>query len=278
MCCSHTKTMMTSFSSSPSSCRRFIGEGWTPVSTRLERPISSFAYASLDEDRHFLFDGRFDDTKDAVPVVEYNSMSKKLSTHTPPPEVFFNSAATAIDEHRFLVVGGASPTDLGGHYECSCRVYDTRTKKWSTNWPALNNARFMHACVCTNNKVYAIGGYCFDYLNTVEELDLSLRTPEWRVLPQRLQKKRSLCSAVVDPTNPNNIIVVGGAGEGGDSCEIISLTAQEGPTETIPPLTTGREGLRTVVVENRFIVAMGGCWTLPTGRKPNSGSKRPKIK
>ena len=86
-------------------------------------------------------------------------------------------------------------------------------------WPDLNIARYYHACVCINNNnsktnnnkvVYAIGGNNSGPLDRIEELDLSVGKPRWRILPQRLKKKRSGCSVVVDPTNPNNLIVVGG--------------------------------------------------------------------
>ena len=248
---------------SSSSYRRFFGEEWTPVSTRMpEGGIYGLAYASLDEARHFVFgaddpNGRFSNV-----VVEYDSTSQNFATHTPLPEGRGLSAATAIDEHRLLVVGGYTGTVVG-----SCRMYDTRTKKWFTDWPDLNHARYLHTCVCTNNnKVYAIGGRNDQWrdghaLDTVEELDLSRGTPQWRILPQRLKKARAGCSAVVDPTNPNNIIVVGGECEGycEDSCEIVSLEqAQEGQTTTIPSLPTPRGHHTLVLVENRFVVAMGG--------------------
>ena len=84
-------------------------------------------------------------------VLEYDSARKSFSTHTPLPEERCCAAATAIDNDRFLVVGGHTDTIL---FDESCRVYDTRTRKWSKDWPDLNIGRRGHTCVTTNNKVW----------------------------------------------------------------------------------------------------------------------------
>ena len=205
------------------------------------------------------------DTNDSSSGValEYNSASKSFLTHTPMPRRRLFSAATAIDDHRFLVVAGGGTSTYK-----SCCVYDTRTKEWSDDWPDLNIGRESPTCVTTKNKVYAIGGRNSEEggsLDSIEELDLSLRTPRWRVLPQRLQTKRSSCCAVVDPTDPNAVIVVGGVSSRGretlTSCEIVSLEEEpnhDGHTRTIPSLMTARSKFGLVVVENRFLVAIGG--------------------
>ena len=195
-------------------------------------------------------------------ALEYNSASQSFSTHTPLPDKRWSSAATAIDDHRFLVVGGLPLSSSK-----SCCLYDTRTKEWSQDWPDLNIGRSRHTCVTTNNKVYVIAGYNDENggpLDSIEELDLSLPTPRWRVLPQRLKTKRDFCCAVVDPTDPNTVIVVGGSDTEHEplaSCEIVSLEEEqnhEGRTRTIPSLRTKRFRFGLVVVENRFLVAIGG--------------------
>ena len=92
-------------------------------------------------------------------------------------------------------------------------------------------------------------------------LDLSLPCPSWRILPQRLKKERIGCQAVVDPKNLNNIIVVGGYNYKAyhSCCEVVSLQrGQEEQTRTIPSLMTPRCGHAMVLVENRFLVVMGG--------------------
>ena len=248
---------MTSHSASSSSpSRRFFGEEWTRLPTRLlggERWYC--AYASLDDNRHFLFGGEDSNGQS----VEYTSTSQNFHTHPPLPEERNNSAATAIDDHRMLVVGSISSSTAK-----SCCVYDTRSKQWSTDWPLLNIGRGYHACVCTNDKkAYVVGGYDTNqyYLDSIEEIDLSLRTPRWRVLPQRLNKKRSGCRAIAHPKNPNNIIVVGGLCDNNylSCCEIIALNqTQEGQTRPLPSMTTPRAVHTLVLVENRFVVAMGG--------------------
>ena len=205
-------------------------------------------------------------------ALEYNSASQSFSTHTPLPDKRSDFAATAIDDHRFLVVGGGVTS-----IHKSCCVYDTRTKEWSQDWPDLNIGRSRHTCVTTNNKVYVIAGYNDENggpLDSIEELDLSLPTPRWRVLPQRLKTKRKEFCAVVDPTDITKVIVVGGGCDGDDdtlacdgddetlaSCEIVSLEEEhnhEGQARAIPSLRTKRAAFGLVVVKNRFLVAIGG--------------------
>ena len=249
-------------SSSPSSSRRFFGEEWTLLSTRI--PVGGLyrcAYASLDDDRHFLLGGR-DRALGSVAVVEYNSLLQNFHKHRRLPERRMNAAAIAMDDDRLLVVGGYTMKTT----DC-CRVYDTKSRKWWTDWPPLNIRRDSHECVVNNNKVYVLGGWNFTdgLLDSIEELDLLLPTPSWRVLPQRLEKKQTGCRAIAHPTIPHSIIVTGGS-NGNDNylccCEMICLDpAQEGQTRALPSMTTPREDHALVLVENRFVVAMGGVST-----------------
>ena len=74
--------------------------------------------------------------------------------------------------------------------EKPCRVHDTRSKKWSTDWPLYNVGRFYHACVCTNDKKeYVIGVSSRQHQR---EIDLSLRTSRWRVLSRHTSRWRVL--------------------------------------------------------------------------------------
>ena len=247
----------SSASPSSSSSRRFFGEEWTLLSTRsVEGERYNCAYASLDGKRHFLFGGFDAAHYISSTVVEYNSTSQNWLTHPPLPEARSYSAAIAINDDRLLVVGGHKSST-----EKSCVVYDTRSKEWSTDWP-LNIGRYSHASVYTHNKkAYVIGGYNED---SIEEIDLSLPSPSWRVLPQRLNKERSGCCAIAHPKNPNYIIVVGGSNSNFHlrCCEMICLDqTQGGQTRRLPPMTTPRARHALVLVENRFIVAMGGVST-----------------
>ena len=226
--------------SSSYSSRRFFGEEWTLLSTRIPGGgRCACAYTSLGDDRHLMFGGYNSCRCSPCPLVEYNSTSQTFHTHPPLPEPRFCSAATAIDDRRLLVVGGETSFP-----EKSCLVYDTRRKEWSTDWPHLNIARAEHACVCTtNNKVYVVGGHNSRELDSVEELDLSRRTPTWKILPQRLSKRRWGCCAIVHPMMSNHIIVVGGRNvQDGylSSCEIISLE-EGGQTRMLPSMMTPRE-------------------------------------
>ena len=170
--------MTSSSFASSSSSRRFFGEEWTLLLSRIPGGgRASCAYASLDNKRHFIFGGR-DANGESKPVAEYNSALQSWRTHQSLPEARSHSAATAIDDGRLLVVGGSSSSTRN-----SCVAYDTRSEERSTNWPLLNIARFHHASVYTTHKrAYVIGGYNND---SIEEINLSLPTPRWRVLPQQ---------------------------------------------------------------------------------------------
>ena len=135
-----------------------------------------------------------------------------------------------------------------------------------TDWPLFNIARWWPASVYTiNKKGYVIGGHNLDDgpLDSIEEINLSLPIPSWRVLPQRLKKKRCGCCAIAHPKNPNIIIVVGGCNNNDKflrRCEMVCLDQrQQGQTRRVPSMTTPRTDHTLVLVENRFIVAMGGC-------------------
>ena len=225
-------------------------------------PRYNFAFATLGDDRHFVIGGENGSRHYLTTVVEYNSTSKTFTTHTPLPQARSSCTATAIDDHRLLVVGGK--LDNSARTLKTCVVYDTRTKEWSQDWPELNTGRRYHSCVTTNNKVYVVGGryHCMHTTDCVEELDLSAPSPRWTILPQRLKTKRGGCRTVVDPNNTNNIIVVGGSNIEDEylaSCEIISLQQEQGEqTRTMPPLLTPHADHSMVVVQNRFLVVMGG--------------------
>ena len=235
------------------------------MSNRLPQPRYGCAYTSLGEDRHLVIGGRCfrgdGCSFDTKTVLKYNSTTKHVSSHTPLPKERSGFAAITIDNQHLLVVGGEAVKDGWGSYSSRCCVYDTKTREWSDG-PQLKIRRGSHTCVFATNKVYALGGWGGGKraLDSIEVLDLSLALPSWRILPQRLKKKRKGCQAVVDPKNPNNIIVVGGFNSTYlRCCEVVSLQeGQEEQTRTIPSLMTPRCGHAMVLVENRFLVVMGG--------------------
>ena len=86
-------------------------------------------------------------------------------------------------------------------------------------------------------------------LDSIGEIDLSLPTPSWRVLPQRLNKERYGCCAIAQPKNPN-YIVVGGGCDCGDKplrcCEVICWTKHL--KKRLPSMMTPRVGHTLVLV------------------------------
>ena len=117
--------------------------------------------------------------------------------------------------------------------------------------------------------------YCrwTEFEDSIEELDLSLPTPRWRILPQRLKVKRTFCQAVIDPRDKNSIIVVGGKADSRGpnlaACEVVWVgegkgkekkdknNNSKGKTKTgsreIPPMKTPRSAFSLVVVGNRLL-------------------------
>ena len=262
-----------------------FGNEWKAVSARLPGGgRDEVAYATLKEmNQHFLIGGLNDARLDSGSVASYNATMGVCAQHTPLSRPRRRCTAAAIDNNQLVVAGG---WPFSAHK--SSVLYDAATKKWSP-LPSLNNGRYDHACVTTtsNNRVYVVGGSHTTgrnnrgLLDTIEELDLSYRRPRWLVLSRRLETKREGCRAVVDPRDENNIIVVGGRNEDGEfltSCEVVPLgrgqrrggdsqtptttttttTTTTANTATIPPLNTPRAYHTLVVVENRFLVAIGG--------------------
>ena len=170
------------------------------------------------------------------PAVLWSTTARRrifTPTHPPLPEKEFYSAATAMDNHRLLVVGGSKGPSSADN---SCGLYDTRTRTWSTDWPHLNIAISWHTCIRTNdNKVYVVGGG--------NSNDGRLDSME-----------RYGCRAIAHPKNPNSIIVVGGHDNEDKylSCCVISLQqTQEGETRRLPSMMTPRFK-RTLVLVDRL--------------------------
>ena len=219
-------------------------------------PRDKFASATVDG-QHFLIGGQNGDNEPLDTVFAYDSTSNEWTEHTRLPEPRFRCSATAIDNHRLMLIGGYSETT-----NRSTLVYDTTTRLW-TPLPDLNIGRWKAAIVSTNNKVYVIGGRSVNGRErSIEELDLSRNPRRWSVLPQELATKREGCRAVVHPRNNDSIIVVGGF-NGRDryltTCEIVNVGQGHGEaTGTLPPMTSPRKDHGLVLLDNRFLIAIGG--------------------
>ena len=207
--------------------------------------------------QHFLIGGQNGDNEPLDTVFAYDSTSNVWTEHTPLPEPRFRCSATAIDNHRLMLIGGYSETT-----NRSTLVYDTTTRLWAS-LPDLNVGRWKAAIVSTNNRVYVIGGRSVNGRErSIEELDLSRNPRRWSVLPQELATKREGCRAVVHPRNNDSIIVVGGF-NGRDryltTCEIVNVGQGHGEaTGTLPPMTSPRKDHGLVLLDNRFLIAIGG--------------------
>ena len=238
---------------------------WTALPTTiLEGNRYACGYVSLGDDLFFC-GGKCSSFEFFDSLLSYNCTRQQWTSHLLPPCNLLPcwSAAAAIDDHRFVVVGGY-PSESAAW----TLMYDTANKSWS-RLPDLNMGRRKHACVAVDSKVYAIGGWNPHSLReeaTVEVLDLSSMSttspcPEWIVLPEELTTRRTSCAATVDCNG--NIVVTGGYNEDDgllDTMEIFNTERQVwDSTVPLPPMSTPRLNHGIVAInDGQLIVVMGG--------------------
>ena len=195
-------------------------------------------------------------------MTSYNCTNKQWTEHPPLPEERIGCAAAVLNQHEFVVVGGSTDDKDRDKFTY---LYNTTTKSW-IRLLDLKKRRAYHACVCVDNKVYAIGGANKDdmkFEDTIEMLDLSVPQPSWKVLPSRRMKHgRCGCAAVVDYNG--DIVVMGGlnfnSGDLLSSLEVFDTHNQVWkPTQSLPSMLTGRSFFSLVALKSgRILVALGG--------------------
>ena len=123
----------------------------------------------------------------------------------------------------------------------------------------------MHACLCMDNKTYAIGGRNPNISlgakeNTIDMLDLSMSKPEWTVLPAPMKEARYAFAAVVDYSG--NIVVTGGSLDNGttSTVEVFDTPNQVWKSaHSLPQMLPPRAFHSLITLDNgRVLVALGG--------------------
>ena len=193
-------------------------------------------------------------------VTSYNCTTDEWTEHPPLPEKRASCAAAVLNQDQFVVVGGYAGNKDKEKYTY---LYDSKTKSW-TRLPDLKKRRWSPACVCVDNKVYAIGGYNTDDRkdeDSIEMLDLSVAQPSWTILPTRMKQARYRFAAVVDYNG--DIVVTGGFNRDDlrlNSVEVFDTHNQVWKTtHSIPPMLTARSWHSLVALKNgRILVALGG--------------------
>ena len=210
------------------------------------------AFVSLGNEL-LLLGGRDDSYNRLTTAVSYNWTNGVWNTLCSLPHRTSGCAAAVVDSNRVVVVGSAS-----FNTSKSAWMYDDKNKSWSA-LPDLQVGRWNHACVCVDGKVYAIGGLEQD---TIEVLDFSTAaatTSGWKLLPERMKKRRFGCSATVDCNG--NIVVTGGYNDADghlDSVEVFD-TGHQVWTNKVPPMTTPRANHCIVALrEGKTLVVVGG--------------------
>ena len=210
-----------------------------------------------DDDELYLIGG-WGATQKLHAVVSYNHTKRQWRDcpSLPQQQPRSYSAATAVDNGRYIVVVGGVPSLK------SAFLYDTLAQSWST-LPNLAIGRSSPACVAHGHHVYVLGGYSTKYEDTIEILNLhaavhSETAASWTLVTEsRMSTPREACAAVVVVVQNNNkidnddektdasiplIVVVGGFNRKDDclrSCEVFDT--QRRIWTTNPPLEEREE-------------------------------------
>lgn len=166
----------------------------------------------------------------------------------------YHHGSVSINNNRVLVVGGHEEDNEKGTLR-SVEVYEN--DGWNKKWPKLNQHRAEHATVVCNNVLYIMGG-CNDAgacLDSIEYLNLSSKTPKWKVLHVSLATARHGCTAVAVG---RYIYIIGGKNAAGDSLD--SVQVFDTATYKIfsgPFLNTKRYGAASAIV-GRTLYIVGG--------------------
>jgi len=119
-----------------------------------------------------------------------------------------NHGATANGISELYVVGGENSSGNLAH----CEVYKIATDKWESLPDLKAKREFVSCCCLGQNLLYAIGGFNDEYLNTIEQLNISQLEKGWRniIIPDLAKDfpKRINCGVI--PLSETQILIFGG--------------------------------------------------------------------
>ena len=183
----------------------------------------------------------------------------------------YGHASLVVDhdnEVQSIVVLGGRTKDHSA--TDSVIVWDSSTKQWRQG-PSLNKKRRWLAAVTCNGKVYAIGGWNGDVLDTIESIDVAslLANTEssnrhWNTLSCRLSTSRYACAAVV--VHDRYIVIMGGD-NGSKSLSTVEVL------DTLQNKIVPLSGVMMNSPRSRFGAAVVGNSIYGVGGINNNGNK-----
>jgi hypothetical protein len=166
----------------------------------------------------------------------------------------YSHGAVVLPGQKVLVAGGYEEQNASALR--SVEVHDHQ--HWDKKWPKLNQRRAEHATVMCNNSVVVLGG-CNDddgCLDSIEFLNLSAKSPKWKVLNAKLSNKIRGCTAICVGSY---VYIIGGKTGVVGSC-LDSVDILDTATSKVfkgPSLTTRRYGAAAAIL-GRTIYVVGG--------------------
>ena len=172
------------------------------------------------------------------------------------PKIWGGASGTAIDDHRFLVVGA------GEDYK-SCGYYDSNNQSWNP-LPDLPSRLFGCSVVCVEETIYVVGGDTNDgsESDTLISLTLSneasddvgdIMAQEWKNLPP-MREERSFFACV---SHSRNIYVFGGFSWGFCLNSVEKYNIDTKKWTQLPDMPEERDGCGAGVVGNHIYVVGG---------------------
>lgn len=211
----------------------------TPGLADLPVGITSFG-ATFHEGAIYVFGGQLgrahqynrDDVSKPLFRLEYADGAKWESLPTDEPAL-----GPSILSHKsgIIRIGGMQPRNAKGEEAEMVSVpyvrrFDPQSNTWS-KLPDLPRGRSSHDAWIDGDKIYVAGGWQMRGLDqssrwarTVEVIDLSEETPQWRQIPQPFSR-RALAIAIVD----EKLFCLGGLDNGGEvstSVDILDLKTE----------------------------------------------------
>lgn len=168
----------------------------------------------------------------------------------------YGAACAAVDEHRFVVIGGRRAITSYDHLPSS-EIYDDQTQQWSDLPNPLPNARVYCGAASSEEKIYVVGGIDSLAESTSELSELDTRTWKWQQLPSMKQPRWACASVAVG----GFIYVFGGIGSTKqkdprlDSAERYNINTKK--WEDLPRMPTKRTAFSAVAVENKIYIIGG---------------------
>jgi hypothetical protein len=196
----------------------------------------------------------------------------------------------AAHDGRIYRAGGMQPRNRKGEPEDQRSVdeaarFDPAARQWQP-LPPLNAPRSSHDVVTVGTRLFAIGGWTMRgkespvWLDTIEQLDLSVTGAAWKSLPLPVRRRAFVAATVED-----RIYLIGGMDDRGrilnrvDIFDVARGTWSAGPT--LPPGRNNGFSPAAATHEGRLYVSVadGSCFRLDSEGKTwkQIGTATPRV-